>query len=243
VLLVVLGAVVLLWIEQTSSPKITEAAAYVEQDNPYKAEPGKALAELPLDQQVREALFQSVSARTGGMSTLALNKSSEGGKFWLCLLMLIGGSPAGTAGGMRTVVFVLLLLAVWRTLRRQRPVAAFGGEAPPQAVRSALAVAATMVTLVIVVTILLCATMTEARRLTITGQPATFMQLLYEAVSACSNSGFSCGLTPNLTLSGKCDVIAGMLLGRLMPMALFALLLGKPAEPAEPLPEQAVILA
>ena len=72
------------------------------------------------------AAFQSVTTRTAGFNTIDISKMSEASKAVMILLMLIGGSPGSTAGGMKTTTFTVLLLNAIATFRSQENAGAFG---------------------------------------------------------------------------------------------------------------------
>ncbi|MDY7010643.1 MAG: potassium transporter TrkG [Planctomycetota bacterium] len=170
------------------------------------------MAQLPAGEQVREAVFQSVTARTAGFNTVNMNRLSTGGKLWMCLLMIIGGSPASTAGGMKTTTLAVLVMTIWCMLRRRDHVEAFKRSIPEPFVRKAVTLAGLYLTLVVTVTLLLC--------LTLSTRGLTFMQIFFEACSACGTVGLTCGVTESLTTAAKYVIIAAMFIGRLGPLTL-----------------------
>ena len=228
-ILLVGGAMGLILIENISHPGGTFGSPMRSADNPYPARPA-ALAEMPAGAQVREAVFQSVTARTAGFNTLQMNDMSEGGKFWMCLLMIVGGSPASTAGGMKTITLAVLVLTIWCLLRRRERVEGFRRSIADHLVRKAVVLAGLYLTLILVVTLLLSVSFTGS------GRDPTFMQVFFEACSACGTVGLSCGVTGSLSSFGKAVVIAAMFIGRLGPLTLLvALTLGlRPARYAYP---------
>ena len=134
--------------------------------------------------------------------------------------MIIGGSPASTAGGMKTVTFAVMALAVWSTLRRRRNVELFGRSLSAGTIRRAFTLGAMYVTFLAVIVLLLCVAQ---------GPTSRFMEVLFESASACGAVGLSTGLTTHLTLGGKFVIIAGMFVGRVGPLTLLlGLLLGAP---------------
>ncbi len=217
--LIVAGAGGLILLEQVSNPGQTYGAANTYQDNPYPSRTGVRLLLLPPRQQVREAVFQSVTARTAGFNTVEMDALSPAGQFWMCLLMIVGGSPASTAGGMKTITAVIVVLMVASMLRRREHIEGFRRSVAEPSVRKAVTLAALYLALVVIVTLLLCATM-NGRRLATTGQQVTFMQLFFEACSACGTVGLSAGVTGSLTTVGKYVIIAAMFIGRLGPLTV-----------------------
>jgi len=162
---------------------------------------------------VGHALFQSITARTAGFNTVSMSELSNAGKLWMCLLMTIGGSPASTAGGMKTATFALLVLVVISQLRRRREVEAFGRSVPVPIVARAVTIGMLYLMLVATVTILLSVAQ---------GPGFRFIDLLFESCSACGTVGLSTGVTKSLSPSGKWVIIAGMFIGRLGPLTLLA---------------------
>jgi len=218
-ILVIGGAIVLMVIEAASDPGQTYGAPITYQDNPYDLSRGVSLAELSPRQRARESLFQSITARTAGFNTVKMDRLSPAGKLWMCLLMMVGGSPASTAGGMKTVTVAVLVLAIWCLLRRREKVEAFRRSIAEPFIRKATTLAGLYLLLVLTVTLLLCVTM-NGRRLGATGQEPTFMQLFFESCSACGTVGLSCGVTRSLTTFGKYVIIAAMFIGRLGPLTM-----------------------
>jgi trk system potassium uptake protein len=173
---------------------------------------------LSTGDQVRLGLFQSIAARSAGFRTVDVEQDlTDAARLWLCGLMVVGGSPAGTAGGLKTATLAVLLLAGWSLIRRRDGLAAFGRSIPAILLRRAVAVAMLYLGLLAAVTILMCLAM-----------PRTdFLKLLFEACSACGNVGLSDGLTPKLETYGKLVVTAGMLAGRAGMLAAVVALPGE----------------
>jgi trk system potassium uptake protein TrkH len=155
--------------------------------------------------RVRAAVFQSITARTAGFNTIDMAELSAAGKLWMCALMTIGGSPASTAGGMKTMVVALLALTAWSSLRGRPAVEAFHRTVSHDLVRKAVTLAVLYLLLVLIVTLLLCVEM----------RGHDLVDLLFEACSACGTVGLSTGVTANLTFSSKIVIIAAMFVGRL----------------------------
>ncbi|MCE5325853.1 MAG: hypothetical protein LLG01_05510 [Planctomycetaceae bacterium] len=155
-----------------------------------------------------QAMFQSVSARTAGFNTVDTAGFNSAAKFWMCGLMIIGGSPASAAGGMKTATFALLFVAVYCVMRRRDDLEVFHRSIPAQVLRRAVTVATLYMTLVGVIALLLCVT-----------QPATtaFIDMLFESCSACGTVGLTTGVSgPGTSLNdaGKYILTAAMFVGR-----------------------------
>jgi len=208
--LIVLGAGgMMLLSHELAQPKL----ARNEYSGPGRAvqEDSRRLANLPVGVQIRESVFQSISARTAGFNTIDMDEDlTDASRLWVCGLMVVGGSPASTAGGMKTVTFALLVLAAWSMIRERKEIEAFRRTISAMLLRRAATVAVLYTMLVTAVTLLLCAAMPQWE----------FMRLFFEACSACGTVGLSTGLTPQLTLMGKLVVIGGMFAGRVGPLTL-----------------------
>jgi trk system potassium uptake protein TrkH len=163
-----------------------------------------------------DALFQSITARTAGFNSVDIAALSDASKFILILLMLIGGSPGGTAGGIKTVTFMVVIMAVVATLRRRDAVDIFNRSVSLLIVRRAITVAVLFVVVLFGATLSLC--ITEA------SNHFTMMQIFFEVASALGTVGLSTGITPALTAVGKLIIILVMLTGRLGPLTLLAAL-------------------
>ena len=160
------------------------------------------------------AMFQSATARTAGFNTIDMKELSDGGKLWLCWLMIIGGSPASTAGGMKTVTFALLVATAYCVLRRRNELEIFRRTLSVDLLKKAATVAVLYLALLGTITLLLCAAVPRGHSL---------IDLFFEACSACGTVGLSTGVTgPDTTLQefGKYIIMAGMFIGRLGPLTL-----------------------
>lgn len=185
--------------------------------------------------RIGQAWFQSVTARTAGFNTVEIRGLSQANQFWIVLLMLIGGSPAGTAGGMKTVTFAVLVLLVWSMLRRRQNVEMFGRSLTVELVRRALTLAVLFGALVTLTTLLLCVTQQ--------GIAGSFMDRFFESASACGTVGLSTGETARLTTPGKYVITAAMFVGRIGPLTLLMGLLAGGKKPARySYPNEGVII-
>ena len=178
------------------------------------------------------ALFHSISGRTAGFSTVPIGDLSNGSKLSLMMLMFIGGSPGSSAGGIKTVTFVLIVMAVYSTLRKRREVEIFRRSVRLVVVGRAIAVSMLFVMVLLATILGLCITERHS--------DWEAVDLMFEATSAVGTVGLSTGVTPTLTTPGKWIVILAMLVGRLGPLTLLAALMFnvKPAGydyPSEPL--------
>ncbi len=163
---------------------------------------------------VSDATFMSVAARTAGFNTIPMNEVSPVGRTTLMTLMIIGGAPGSTAGGMKVTTLAVLVLSVVATLRRREETEAFGRAISDTLVRRAGTLGLCYAALITTITLLL--TFTES---------APFEVIVFEAVSGCTTTGLSLGLTQELTPAGRTVMIAAMFLGRVGPLTLLAALM------------------
>ena len=128
----------------------------------------------------------------------------------LCLLlMFIGGSPVGTAGGIKTVTFAVLAVSALATIQNKQEVSLFNRNISKQSVNKAVAVAMMSFAIMFISTILLSAV-----------TDADVLDIFYETVSATATVGLTRDLTPSLNGEGKAIIIATMYLGRVGPISL-----------------------
>ena len=167
------------------------------------------LAGMPFFDQVQIALFQSVTTRTAGFATLPQENLTNASSFICLLLMFIGGSPVGTAGGIKTVTFSLLIASTVSSVIGRVEVTLFRRSVTRQAVGKAIAVACMSLFIAFSSTILLSA---------ISDAPA--LDIIFETVSATATVGLSRNLTASLPLWGKLLLICTMYLGRVGPISL-----------------------
>lgn len=155
------------------------------------------------------AAFQSVSLRTAGFSTVDQGLLTEGGKAVSILLMFIGGSSGSTAGGVKTVTFLVLVLFVLTRIRGKSQVTVFRKTVPAEKVIDAMTLVGVMMLLALFGGIFICAT-----------SPVGFTNGLYEAVSALATVGNTAGTTPLLSLPAKLLIIVFMYFGRVGVLTL-----------------------
>ncbi len=182
-----------------------------------------------------DAVFQSVTARTAGFNSAptTISAMSPASHFLLMLLMFIGGSPGSTAGGVKTVTLAVIVLSVYATMRRREEVEAFGRTIPASLVRRASALLLLMFALVGLTVLLL--TFSD-------GENARFLELSFEAVSACGTVGLSCGITGELTVFGRCVIMVAMFVGRLGPLTLLLALAAHERPGRYGYPQEGVII-
>lgn len=169
----------------------------------------QTLGLLSFKDKILGALFQSVTTRTAGFNTMPLDKMTDASKFVSILFMFIGGSPAGTAGGVKTITIVVLLVEVMSIVRGSEDTEAFNRRIPRSTVRRALAVI--MISLGVVLTVTTILSLSET---------GSFMNIFFEAVSAFATVGLTLGQTGSLTTLGKFVISITMFIGRLGPITI-----------------------
>ena len=163
------------------------------------------------------AFFQSVSARTAGFSTYPIGEFTNAGLFTLIVLMFIGASPGSTGGGIKTSTFFVLVQHV-RSLFTKRHIGAFRRSIPFEAFSKACTVTLLSMLLVCGGTFLLCVLEPEY----------SFVQLMFEEVSAFGTVGLSTGITPDLGVASKLVLIFTMFAGRVGAFTLLTLWIDRP---------------
>ena len=174
-----------------------------EYDNPA------TIGDLPFGEKLTAALFQSVTTRTAGFATVPQENLTNASAWLSCLLMFIGGSPVGTAGGVKTVTIAVLAATAVSSVKNRTAVTLFGRTVPDQAVKKAVAVCAMSFLTMAVSTVLLSSVC-----------DAPLLDVLYETVSATATVGLTRSLTPLVPFLGKLVLIVTMYFGRVGPISL-----------------------
>lgn len=169
----------------------------------------RTIAELSLFDKLQVSLFQSVTTRTAGFATVPQQDLTNASSLLCLLLMFIGGSPVGTAGGIKTVTIAVLVASALSSIRNRQEVTLFQRNISKQAVSKAVAVTAMSFIILFTSTLLLSAV-----------SPGEPLDILFETVSATATVGLSRDLTPYLNAYGKIIIIGTMYLGRVGPISL-----------------------
>lgn len=167
------------------------------------------IGSLSLFDKIQVSLFQSVTTRTAGFAGIPQQNLTDPSAIVSILLMFIGGSPVGTAGGIKTVTLAVLIASAVANVTGKNDVTLFNRTVSKQAVSKASAVCTTSFAILFISTLFLAA---------VTDAP--FMDILYETASATATVGLTRGLTPYLSIAGKIIIIFNMYLGRVGPISL-----------------------
>lgn len=160
---------------------------------------------MSFSDKLLNAWFQSVSARTAGFSSVDLSGISGGCYLTLIFLMIIGGSPGGTAGGIKTTTFAILIITAYNTFTGRKNIIR-NREIPYETVYKAITLILAYMSVLIISCLLLFTT-----------QIIPHSELIFEAVSAFGTVGLSMGITSELDTFGKIVIILTMFLGRVFP--------------------------
>ena len=166
------------------------------------------IGNMPLGGKIVNSLFQSITLRTAGFTTFSQKGLTGPSCLAAFMMMFIGGSPIGTAGGVKTVTFYLALMHVITYIRGQDKVLfrhAVSGEDMRKA--SVLLFVSLAAVLVLAVLLIAC-------------NPVNMTDALYEVISASATVGLSRNLTPRLNFPGKLVIIFAMYLGRIGPISM-----------------------
>ncbi len=167
------------------------------------------------------AVFQSVSARTAGFSTYSMGSFSNAGLFVMCILMFIGASPGSTGGGIKTSTFFTLIQAVRCVVSKKR-LSAFHRSIPAEAMSKAYMIMNLSLMVVFCGIFSLCVLEPEY----------SFIQIMFEVVSAFGTAGLSTGITSELGTAGRLIVIVLMFIGRLGAFTLLSIWINRPEKNA-----------
>lgn len=167
------------------------------------------LSSLPLQSRILASLLQSVTMRTAGFNTVELSKMSGPSQAIQIVLMLIGGSPGSTAGGMKTTTFVVLLANFIATIFQKEDAQMFGRRMEESAVKTAATIffmyAALFFTGAVILSVY---------------EKLPLSACLYETASAVGTVGVTLGITPKLHLLSQLVLIILMFLGRVGALTL-----------------------
>lgn len=167
------------------------------------------LGPLPLSQKILNAFFHAVTPRTAGFGTLNVGGFAVYSLFFTMFLMFIGGASGSTAGGIKVNTFGMLIATIIGTFRGNEEAGAFGRQFTIQQIYRALTLVIFSMTLIAGFVFVLSIT-----------EKFSFLQLLFETVSAFGTVGLSTGITPELSAPGKVLISLVMFIGRVGPLTL-----------------------
>ena len=163
------------------------------------------------------SLFQSVTTRTAGFNTTDLTKLTRPSQAIMIFLMLVGGSPGSTAGGLKTTTMAVLILNAFACFKRKENVCAFGRRIDDSVIKNAATIVMMYITLFFIGGVSIC-----------TIEKLPLVASLFETASAIGTVGLTLGITPKLSLASQLILIILMYLGRVGSLTLiYATLSGK----------------
>lgn len=155
------------------------------------------------------SLFQSITTRTAGFNTTDLTKLTRPSQAIMIFLMLVGGSPGSTAGGLKTTTMAVLILNAFACFKRKEHVCAFGRRIDDSVIKNAATIVMMYITLFFIGGVSIC-----------TIEKLPLVASLFETASAIGTVGLTLGITPKLSLASQIILIILMYLGRVGGLTL-----------------------
>lgn len=183
---------------------------------------------------VLEALFLSVTPRTAGFETVPCARLSAPALIIICCLMYVGGSPGGTAGGVKTTTLAVVLQKFEAIIAGRERVFAFGRTIGNRTVENGL--------LIMAAYIMIWIAGSSAIAVLEDASDAETFRIAFETFSALGTVGLSMGITAGLSDGSKLVLCALMLLGRIGPLAALMALAARPRKTPFSYPEEGVVL-
>lgn len=190
-----------------------------------------SLADASLGVKLLNSFFQSVTVRTAGFDALGQGELSQGGMLLSYCLMLVGGSPGSTAGGIKTTTLAIMVLNTVSTVRKSKAVQIFHRRIEEETVQQALAISVTYIVAVLTGSILLCF-----------ADPITAEDALYECISAVATVGLTTGITQSLSAFSKIVLMLLMFAGRIGGLSLLIALVNKQSSAVLERPAERVLV-
>lgn len=163
----------------------------------------ETIGNFTFPEKIMTSLFESVTLRTAGFATISYGSLMQGTKFLMMLIMFIGGSPGGTAGGIKTTTIAVLLLFLAATFKGRETVVC-RRTISKETILHALMIFSINIIVLLTGIFLLCVLQNDS-----------FLDMAFEAVSAMATVGLTTGLTPHLNVFGKLIIISLMFIGRI----------------------------
>jgi trk system potassium uptake protein len=190
------------------------------------------LAPLDLRTQILAAWFQAVVPRTAGFNSIDIGKMTTAGLFITIALMLIGGSPGGTAGGIKTTTLRVLTSSTKAILQGKEEVLLYERQLPVSVILKSIGVAVGSLATVSILTVLIA----------FSDPQVNFIQILFEVVSGFCTVGLSTGITAGLSSFAKLVLIASMYIGRVGVLLFIGAIVGDPTPSVVRCPEENLLV-
>ncbi|MBU0478072.1 TrkH family potassium uptake protein [bacterium] len=189
------------------------------------------LCSYSIKEKLMISYFQSITARTAGFNTINVCGLANASCLVLMIFMFIGASPGSTGGGIKTSTLGIAVVSLRSFIQGQQRVEIFGRSLPKHSLNKVFGII--FVSAIFITTCIVILLLTER---------ASFMDILFEEISAFGTVGLSRGITPNLTTSGKLVITITMLTGRIGPLAIALALTRKRRKAIYAYPEEEVII-
>lgn len=173
----------------------------------YFAESENTLKNLTFDQKILASIFQSITTRTAGFNTIPISELQSITLLFYMFLMFIGASPGGTGGGIKTTSAFLIYLSIINFMRGRKKIEIYNRTIPDDIIHRVFTKVIFSLLLLFTTTIFLTSI-----------EKFSFIDLIFEQVSAFGTVGLSRGITPFLTNYGKIIIIILMFIGRIGPI-------------------------
>jgi trk system potassium uptake protein len=199
---------------------------------------------MPLSQQILNSFFLSITSRTAGFNAIDTSLLSNPTLILILLLMFVGGCPGATAGGIKIHTFFSLIALLRNKLRGLAMASLFKRKIPDAVVNRALTICISSFFIIFIAVFLLQVTETGAIPHLQVRPKESFLDTLFEAVSAFGTVGLSTGTTLCLSSLGKGIIIVLMFIGRVGPITLgIALQMRQKRKPVYEFPIEEIIVS
>ena len=192
----------------------------------------KTIKDLPVIQQIYISFFESISGRTSGFSTIQFSDTKQHTNFFFTALMLIGGSAASVAGGIKVNTIAIIAISVFSTIRCKSYASAFGREIPKSQIRLSISIGILAISCAFITSIIL----------SITENQQSFINVWFETISALGTVGLTTGLSEQASSLGKLILSILMFTGRIAPITLALIVTQNLQKPSYKFAEEELIL-
>lgn len=196
------------------------------------------MAEDSTKDKILKSAFQATTIRTAGFSSVNQVELTTASKLLSICYMFIGGSPASTAGGIKTTTLVVLMLCITSFVRGKNEINVFGKNIPFDIIKRAIVIFTISIFIILISTIILLVSELSLQEENLTDLATkttelSLMDLLFETVSAFATVGLSLNVTAKLSTVGKIVISLLMIIGRLGPITISVALFKKDKEKRE----------
>lgn len=186
---------------------------------------------LPIPQKILSSLFMSVTTRTAGFNTMNISDLSESGSILTMILMLIGGSPGSTAGGIKTTTLAVVILAAISMSKGRSDVTVLKKRLEENLIKHAAVIMFIYTSGILLATMIICWV-----------EEMSAATVLFETISAAGTVGLSKGITQDLGAFSKIILIVLMYGGRIGGLSLLLVFSEKKTEPPLKRPSEKIII-